>query len=99
MKDRPSTLTFVLVLSTLIVSILTSCSGGEPQVAASNNTGGEEAITAFVNVNLVPMTEERIVENQTVLVEGTRITAIGPTDEVAIPEPIPQAVSANTGSK
>jgi imidazolonepropionase-like amidohydrolase len=32
------------------------------------------------------MTEEVVVENQTVLVEGTRIIQIGPSHEVAIPE-------------
>jgi hypothetical protein len=83
MKSRLSTLVSVLVLSTLIVGALTGCSGKEAQVIASSSG---ESITAFVNVNLVPMTGERVVENQTVLVEGTRIIAVGPTGEVAIPD-------------
>jgi hypothetical protein len=33
---------------------------------------------AFVDVNLVPMDRERIVPHQTVVVEGRRISAIGP---------------------
>ena len=41
--------------------------------------------TAFVNVNLVPMTSEVIVRQQTVVVDDGRITAIGPVDEVPIP--------------
>lgn len=45
-----------------------------------------EQITAFTDVNLIPMTDERVVENQTVLVRGTRIAAIGPSNEVRIPE-------------
>ena len=42
--------------------------------------------TAFVNVNVIPMDTERVLENQTVIIEGDRITAIGPADEVTVPE-------------
>ncbi|MEZ4869491.1 MAG: amidohydrolase family protein [Caldilineaceae bacterium] len=42
--------------------------------------------TAFVNVNVIPMTTEAVLENQTVIVEGERITAIGPAAEVTVPE-------------
>lgn len=42
--------------------------------------------TAFININLVAMTDENIAENQSVLVEGTRIIKIGSTDEVELPE-------------
>ncbi|HRW07010.1 MAG TPA: amidohydrolase family protein [Caldilineaceae bacterium] len=41
--------------------------------------------TAFVNVNVVPMTTEAVLANQTVIVEGDRITAIGPAAEVTVP--------------
>ncbi|MEZ4663933.1 MAG: hypothetical protein R2911_40890 [Caldilineaceae bacterium] len=34
--------------------------------------------TAFVNVNVILMDSEAVLANQTVLVEGERITAIGP---------------------
>ena len=43
-------------------------------------------LTAFTDVNIVPMTGERIVENQTVLVEGARIVAIGDSGVLLIPE-------------
>ncbi len=43
-------------------------------------------LTAFTNVNVVPMTTERIVEDQTVLVEGAQIVAIGGSDTLHIPE-------------
>ena len=46
----------------------------------------DEKVTAFENVTLAPMTEERIIPEQTVLVKGTRITAIGPSKEIDIPE-------------
>ena len=45
-----------------------------------------EEHTAFVNVNLVPMTDETIILEQTVLVGGMRITALGPSNAVDIPE-------------
>ena len=48
--------------------------------------GDNERITAFKNVNLVPMTAEKIVENQTVLVKGDRIAEIGDTDKIRIPQ-------------
>jgi hypothetical protein len=48
--------------------------------------GDNERITAFKKVNLVPMTEEKIVENQTVLVKGDRIAEIGHTDKIRIPQ-------------
>ncbi len=41
--------------------------------------------TAFVNVNVIPMDTERVLENQTVIVEEGLITAIGLTDEITIP--------------
>ena len=48
--------------------------------------GEGERITAFKNVRLVPMTEEKIDENQTVLVKGDRIFKIGPADKIKIPK-------------
>ncbi|MBT8365272.1 MAG: amidohydrolase family protein, partial [Deltaproteobacteria bacterium] len=42
-------------------------------------------MTAFKNVHLVPMTEEKIVENQTVLVKDDRIFKIGPSSQIKIP--------------
>lgn len=42
--------------------------------------------TAFVNVNVVPMTSETVIEQQTVLVHDGLIEAIGHVDEVRIPE-------------
>ncbi len=52
-----------------------------PIISCSNSAD----MTVFKNVNLVPMTEEKIVENQTVLVKGDRIFKIGPSNEVKIP--------------
>jgi imidazolonepropionase-like amidohydrolase len=42
--------------------------------------------TAFVNVDVVPMTTEGLSRQQTVVVRGDRIVAVGPVDRVPIPE-------------
>jgi hypothetical protein len=47
--------------------------------------GAPAGVTAFVDVNVVPMDAERVLAKQTVLVEGGRITALGPTDQVEVP--------------
>jgi imidazolonepropionase-like amidohydrolase len=43
-------------------------------------------MTAFVNVNLIPMTSEKVIPAQTVVVEGGIITSIGDVDLVPVPE-------------
>ena len=52
----------------LIILIATGCSNSEELVA-------------FKNVHLVPMTEEKLVPDQTVLIKGDRIFKIGNSDE------------------
>ncbi len=47
---------------------------------------GHTANTAFVNVNVVPMTSETVIEAQTVLVENRKIVAIGDVDDIPIAE-------------
>ena len=65
----------------------------ESQVAGSNPAllleNGDQ--TAFVNVTVIPMAnnaeaDNRMLENQTVIVTGDRITTIGPTDEIDVPQ-------------
>jgi hypothetical protein len=41
---------------------------------------------AFTNVNLVTMIDESVIEHQAVLVEGSKIVAIGDSDALEIPE-------------
>ena len=41
--------------------------------------------TAFVNVNLLPMTSESVLTGRTLIVEDGRITVIGLVDEVMVP--------------
>jgi hypothetical protein len=63
-----------------------SCGEREQQVTAVRSSEKKSQVTAFTNVNLVPMTEKRIREDQAVLVKGTRIIAIGPSREVTVPD-------------
>ena len=42
--------------------------------------------TAFINVNVVPMSSDTIIEQQTVIVDRGVIQAIGPVDDVPIPK-------------
>ncbi|MCH8121645.1 MAG: amidohydrolase family protein [Bacteroidetes bacterium] len=48
--------------------------------------GEKKDVFAFVNVTVIPMTGERVLMNQTVVVEGDRIVAIGPVGDVHIPK-------------
>jgi hypothetical protein len=43
------------------------------------------AVTAFVEVNVVPMDSERVLPNHTVVVKGGRITALGPASQIKVP--------------
>ena len=45
----------------------------------------QEEYTAFVDVSLVPMTQQLIIKNQTVLIKGSRIVQIGQSDQVPLP--------------
>jgi len=50
--------------------------------------GGEvnaEGGIAFTNVSVVPMDSERVLSDQTVLVQGDRIVEVGPASEVEVP--------------
>lgn len=46
----------------------------------------DDGTYAFVGVAVVPMDTERVLEDRTVLVAGGRITRVGPTDEVEVPD-------------
>jgi imidazolonepropionase-like amidohydrolase len=54
-------------------------------VAGAPRPAAAAGVTAFVEVNVVPMDAERVLANHTVLVEGNRITALGPSGEVKVP--------------
>lgn len=51
---------------------------------------------AFLNVNVIPMDTERVLEAQTVIVQGDRIVEIGAAEVVSIP-PEAQVIDGNGG--
>lgn len=64
----------LLLAVVLFVLFLVSC-GTKP-----------EEIVAFTHVNVVPMTGEEVIENQTVLVQGANIVAVGGSGALRIAE-------------
>ena len=47
---------------------------------------GQATAIAFVNVTVLPMDGDRVLTDHTVLVQGDRIVAVGPSSRIAIPE-------------
>jgi hypothetical protein len=45
-----------------------------------------ETATAFVHVNLIPMTREAVIPDQTVLIRGKHIVAVGPSGQIQLPD-------------
>ena len=45
-----------------------------------------EEVVAFVDVNVLPMDREAVLEEHTVIVEDERITSVGPSAEIDIPD-------------
>jgi imidazolonepropionase-like amidohydrolase len=76
----------VLALVLLVAGCLAanpSARGGREQRSGAAGRAG--AALAFVNVNVVPMDRERVLRGQTVVVEGGRVSRVGPAGETKIP--------------
>ncbi len=73
-RQRVYSVVSLVILSAILI---TACAS-----ASDINT---EQVIAFTNVNLIPMTSEIVIEDQTVLVSGSDIIDIGPADELKIP--------------
>lgn len=73
----------VALVLTLLVFALALLTDETAEVLASVP---QQQVTAFQGVHVVPMDEERILRDHTVVVQDGRITAVGPAAEVAIPE-------------
>lgn len=59
--------------------------GGVFIVVGPTPTRAQEAVTAFVNVSVIPMDRERVITGQTVVVRGHMITEMGPVAQVKVP--------------
>lgn len=67
------------VILQMVVLVFTSVMSG-----CSDNSNSDPTL-AIVHVNLIPMTAEVVLSDQTVLVKGNRIAAIGKSSELKIP--------------
>ena len=45
----------------------------------------DQAVSAFVDVSVVPLDRDRVVDRQTVVIRGDRIVAMGPTSSTPVP--------------
>ena len=62
------------LLGVAMLVLVTSACGGPDTLIAGD--------AAFVNVNVLPMDGERVLEEQSVIIDDGRIVAIGSTDEI-----------------
>jgi hypothetical protein len=72
-----------MMLMVILVILIMIISGGIINAAADPPAEGKRTI--IKNVNIIPMTEEKVLRGQNVLLEGTEIVAIGPAAELKIP--------------
>lgn len=63
----------------LLIPLALACGAFARPLAA------QDTITAFTGVTVIPMDRERTIENQTVIVRGGRIVALGPTATTSVP--------------
>ncbi|MFH1311965.1 MAG: amidohydrolase family protein [Candidatus Eisenbacteria bacterium] len=69
----------VFMVSLLACLLLAACT-------AEHGEGNLTEAFAFVNVNLVPMDRERIIQNQTIIIQDGRVHKIGPAETVKVPD-------------
>jgi hypothetical protein len=79
---------FLLSIAIGVGAATLAACGGEGSVGArvGSTARNVEADIAFVDANVIPMTDENIIERQTVLVRDGVIVAIGPSDELEFNE-------------
>ena len=82
-KENSILFAIVTLASLTAYQATTELFAAESSFDATENGG---LITAFVNVNVIPMDTEGTLKNQTVIVEGKQIATIGPVDEVHVPD-------------
>lgn len=69
------------ILPIAAAAAVASCAPMDPAPAPD-----VDPVTAFVGVTVIPMDSERVVNDQTVLVSGDRIVAVGPVGETDVPD-------------
>jgi imidazolonepropionase-like amidohydrolase len=79
---RVSSSALVAVIAT---AVHLAAMGVTVEPAQAQGQQQQPPVTAFVNVNVVPMDEERVLRNYTVVVEQGRVTDMGPAGSVTVP--------------
>lgn len=80
-----------LLIALIIPALINTAAQFPLQSAAEKKNASPQTIltslqiTAFINVNLVPMGSDRILKNQTVIVRNGRIAEIGASKKIKIP--------------
>jgi imidazolonepropionase-like amidohydrolase len=74
----------LLLLLTFLTSVCAEAQ--ESDSDAPPGAASPQGPVAFTHLTVVPMDEERALEDHTVVVEGERIVAVGPAGQVEIPE-------------
>ncbi len=69
-----------------LVALAAACSVDGLAISAPEEHPGSGTVTAFVDVNVLPMDADHVQSHQTVLVEAGRITAVGPAATTQPPE-------------
>lgn len=72
------------LLALLCAAVVAAC-GATPENAPDAAEAGSADVIAFVGANVIPMDEERVLSNHTVLVRDGVIAEIGPADQVSVP--------------
>jgi imidazolonepropionase-like amidohydrolase len=70
----------------MLVSVWTRALAAIVLLAAPGVVAQPPKSVAFTNVSVVPMDSNKVVPNQTVVVTGDRITAVGPAKSTPVPE-------------
>ncbi|HWV58575.1 MAG TPA: hypothetical protein VNZ57_14060, partial [Longimicrobiales bacterium] len=71
-----------------LLSIAVGACGASPDGSAAASAAAEASgadVVAFVGANVIPMDEERILANHTVIVRDGVIAEIGPAAQVSVP--------------
>ena len=84
---------YSLFLIVLFISLngplQTACQSRTNSQLQPNNVGDKtarEQTVAFINVNVLPMDQETILKNQTVIVRDGKIALMGSSDQIKVPE-------------
>jgi Amidohydrolase family len=77
-----------------LLACLTAASEPAPAGPPDENSSAAPEVTAFVDVQVVPMDREEILSSHTVVVKGDRIVAMGPSGDVLVPADARRIVGA-----